>query len=164
VGALAGLLALTHALVGIAMVAGLIGRWIVLARAQRVTRVEDVRVLLRVSEPFERMVVIGSMVVFVLGIATAIAQGRPFLGPLQGAGADWLFVSLVLFLSILPLVPLVFLPKGRVFAAALAAAGDRGEVPPELAVAFRDPLVRAAHVYELGAVTVVLVLMLTKPF
>jgi hypothetical protein len=104
------------------------------------------------------------MILLVLGVAAAIVQGRPFLGPLQGAPVDWLFVSLLLYLSVIPLVPLVFLPKGRVFEATLAAAGERGDVTPELAAAFRDPVVRAAHVYELGAVTVVLVLMLTKPF
>jgi hypothetical protein len=164
VSGLGGLFALAHALVGIAFVAGLIGRWIVLARAERVSTVEDVRTVVRVSEPFERLVIVGSMVVLVLGIATAIVQGRPFLGPLQGAPVDWLFVSLLLYLSIIPLVPLVFLPKGRVFEAALEAAGERGPVTPELSAAFRDPVVRAAHVYELGAVTVVLVLMLAKPF
>jgi hypothetical protein len=75
-----------------------------------------------------------------------------------------LFVSLVLYLSIVPLVPLVFVPRGKAFAAALEAAEARGEYTPELRAAFHDPLTRAAHVYELGAVTVVLVLMLTKPF
>jgi len=35
---------------------------------------------------------------------------------------------------------------------------------PDLHAAWRDPVVRAAHVYELGAITVVLVLMLAKPF
>ena len=45
------------------------------------------------------------------------------------------------------------------------AVGDlRGEVTPELHAAWADPVVRAAHLYELGAVTVVLVLMLAKPF
>jgi len=47
---------------------------------------------------------------------------------------------------------------------AMAEADARGEVTPALRAAWRDPVVRAAHVYELGAVTVVLVLMLTKPF
>ena len=43
-----------------------------------------------------------------------------------------------------------------------AEAQDR--VTPELAAAWRDPSVRAAHVYELGSNTIVLILMLTKPF
>ncbi len=61
-------------------------------------------------------------IVLVLGMATAIAQGRPFLGPFQGAPVDWLFVSIVIYLSVIPVIPLVFLPRGKVFAAALEEA------------------------------------------
>jgi hypothetical protein len=46
----------------------------------------------------------------------------------------------------------------------MAAAEAQGEVTPALRAAWADPVVKAAHVYELGAVTVVLVLMLAKPF
>lgn len=106
----------------------------------------------------------GSVVVPLLGIGAAVAQGRPFLGPLEGVSVDWPFVSLLLFVSVLPLVRLVFLPRGRVFDAAFKDAVDRGELTGDLARAWRDPVVRAAQVYELGAVTVVFVLMVTKPF
>lgn len=159
-----GLVVLAHALVAIVFVAGLIGRWFTLAAAARANELGAVRALTRASEPFERMVTLGSMILLVLGIAAAIAVGRPFLGPLQGGTVDWLFVSVVLYVSMVPLVPLVFLPKGRVFGAALEAAETRGEYTPELRAAFNDPVTRAAHVYELGTVTVVLVLMLAKPF
>ena len=60
--------------------------------------------------------------------STAWAEGLPLLGPFVGAGANWLFVSLLLFLSVLPLVPLVFLPRGRVFEAALEEAEAAGVV------------------------------------
>ena len=83
--------------------------------------------------------IVGSLVVLVLGIATAIVKGIPFLGPLQGGRVDWLFVSLLLFLSVIPLVPLVFLPRGRVFDAAMADAEARGEVTPAL----RDGMARS---------------------
>lgn len=39
-----------------------------------------------------------------------------------------------------------------------------GVVTDSLRTAFRDPVVFAAHVYELGAMVVVLVLMIAKPF
>jgi hypothetical protein len=91
-------------------------------------------------------------------------QGRSVLGPLVGGGVDWLFVSLLLYLSVLPLIPLVFIPRGKVFEAALAAATVEGRVTPALQAAWRDPATRAAHLYELGSVTIVLILMLTKPF
>jgi len=102
--------------------------------------------------------------VFLLGLITALIEHRPLLGPLQGGPVDWLFVALLLYLSILPLVPLVFLPRGRIFEIALRDAEVRGEVTRALRRAFRDPVVRAAHVYELGAVTVILGLMFAKPF
>jgi hypothetical protein len=159
-----GLLALGHALAGVAFVAGLLGRWIVLGLAARAANLGSMRTLAAAAGPFERLVIIGSQVVLVLGIVTAIVEGIPFLGPLQGASLNWLFVSLLLFVSVIPLVPLVFLPRGKVFEAAMAEAAVRGEVTPALREAWSDPVVRAAHVYELGAVTVVLVLMLTKPF
>src|SRR5687767_8669335 len=88
-----------HALAGAIFLGGLIGRWIVLGLAERADTLASMRTLTRAAQPFERIVIFGSMVVLVLGIAAAIAQGRPFLGPFQGAGLDWLFVSLVLFLT-----------------------------------------------------------------
>ena len=108
--------------------------------------------------------ILGGNVMLVLGVLTALAQGRPMLGPIQGGPVDWLFVSIVLLLTTIPLVPLVFLPKGRVFEAALESANARDEVTPELAAAWADPVVRAAHIYELSVVTIVLGLMITKPF
>jgi hypothetical protein len=61
-------------------------------------------------------------------------------------------------------VPLVFLPRARVFEIALEEAAAEGVVTDRLRAAFRDPVVFAAHVYELAAVMVVFVLMIAKPF
>jgi hypothetical protein len=70
----------------------------------------------------------------------------------------------VLLLSVLPLVPLVFLPRGRVFEAAMASARAAGTVTPELRAAFADPMVAFAHWYEVTAVGIVVALMVLKPF
>jgi hypothetical protein len=160
----AGLLVLAHALAGVWFLAGLIGRWITLGAASRASDIGALRTLLALSARFERIVVIGSILVLGLGIVAAVALDRPFLGPIQGASIDWLFVAVVLYLSLVPLVPLVFLPRGRVLDAALGRAGASGPVPDEVRRAFRDPVVLVAHAYELGTVIVILVLMLTKPF
>lgn len=157
-------LRILHALAGVLFLAGLIGRWITLGAAARAATIGEVRALLAAGDRFERIVIPSSMVVLVLGIATAIAQGRPFLGPLQNGPVDWLFVSLLVYLSIIPLVPIVFLPRGRVFEAALDDATRAGSVTDRLRTAFADRVVFGAHVYELAASTVVLVLMLWKPF
>jgi predicted integral membrane protein DUF2269 len=153
-----------HALVGAVFLGALVGRWIVLGMAERADSLATMQTLARAARPFERIVIVASALVLLLGVAAALTQGRPFLGPLQGARVDWLFVSLVLYLSILPLVRLVFLPRGRVFDAAMEDAVTRGEVTGELARAWRDPVVRAAHIYELVVVSVVFVLMVAKPF
>jgi hypothetical protein len=161
---LAGIVVAAHALLGAVFLGGLIGRWIVLGMAERADTLARMQTLTRAARPFERIVILGSQVVVVLGIVAAIAQGRPFLGPIQGAPVDWLFVSVILAFTVPVIVPLVFLPRGRVFEAAMAEATARDEITPALSAAWRDPVVRAAHVYELVAVSVVFLLMVAKPF
>lgn len=158
------ILKVVHAVLGVWIIAGLVGRWVTLGQAARSIDIAAVHTLLRLSDRFEWIVVRMPPVVLLLGVATAIAQGRPFLGPLQGAPVDWLFVSILIYLSIIPVIPLVFLPRGKVFAAALAEATAAGVVTPGLSAAFRDPVVFAAHVYELAVIVGVFVLMITKPF
>ena len=82
------------------------------------------------------------MAVLVLGLLAMWAGDVPLTGD-----GWWLLVALLLFLSMIPLVPLVFLPRGRVFEAALEDARERGEVTPELRTAFRDPAVAFARRY-----------------
>lgn len=161
-GTLSGGIALVHALVGVAFVAGLVGRSIVLAAAERAATLPQIQILLAVAAPFERLVQVSLALVFLLGVVTALLEHQLLLGPLQGGPLDWLFVSLVLYLSILPLIPLVHMPRGRTLEIALRDAVARGDVTPALRRALRDPIVRAAHAYELGAVTVILGLMFAK--
>ena len=87
-------------------------------------------------------------------------QGRP----LTGTGNWWLLTSLLLYLSLLPLIPLVFIPRGKVFELALTDAVERGEVTRALTAAFDDTAVRATRLYERLMVATVIVLMVTKPF
>ena len=100
------------------------------------------------------------MAVFAFGLLTMWAQGRS----LTGDGNGWLLVSVLVFLSMIPLVPLIFLPRGRVFEAALEAARAKGTVTPELIAAFGDPMVAFARIYEAVVVAVVVALMVVKPF
>ena len=153
-----------HAISGALLLGGLVARWVSLGAASRARDVRDVRTLLGVTARFERIVIATFFLVLILGVSTAIVQGRPFLGPLQGHHVDWLFVSFVFFLLTIPLVPLVFAPRAKVFDAALENAGDEGPVPAELRAAFRDRVVLAAHAYELGGAFVVFALMVGKPF
>lgn len=150
-----------HVVAAFWFVAGLIGRDVVLARARRSQELGRIRELLDATAPFERLMVIpGSIAVLLLGIATMWEEELP----LWEDGTRWVTVSLLAFLTLVPLVPLVFLPRGRRFASALAGAIEVGEVTPELSAAFHDPVVAAARWYELLVVGFVLFLMVAKPF
>jgi hypothetical protein len=142
-------------------VTGLIGRDVVLGRARRTADLGRIRALLDASGPFERgMVVPGSFAVLILGILTWWAEKLP----LWGGGTRWVPVSLIVFATTIPLVPLVFLPRGKMVDAALNSSIEANRVTPELTAAFRDPLVAAARWYELAVVASVVLLMVTKPF
>jgi hypothetical protein len=117
--------------------------------------------LLTVAGRFDRFLVIPSSVaVLVAGLLTMWAQGRSLFAP----HGWWLGVSLIVFLSSIPLVPLIFVPTGKRFEAAFQDAQARGEVTPELAASFRDGRVAFARAYEQAMVATVIVLMVTKPF
>jgi hypothetical protein len=73
-------------------------------------------------------------------------------------------LTLLLYVPLFALVPLVFVPRGRVFDRALAEATARGEVTPALSLALRDPVVAAARAAELVVLAAVVVLMVVKPF
>lgn len=163
----AAVLRLVHALAGVLLVTGLLGRWVVLAHAERAARANDlssVHALLAASSVFEQMVIMSSMAVLLLGLLTAWQVHYPLVDVLTGARPRWLLVSLLLFLSTLPLVPLVFLPKGRRFGTALEDSVAQGHPTPGLVAAFGDPLTRVAHQYEVVVIVVVLALMIAKPF
>ena len=154
------LVKLVHVVVAIGFVAGLVGRWFLLRRAAAADEVELAYQLSQAASPFEKLVIWGSSLVLPAGLLTASAQGYPWLGLTTG----WMLLSVVLLLSIFPLVPVVFLPRGRVFGSAMADARQAGAVTPELRAAFADPMVAFAHWYELTAVGIVVALMVLKPF
>ncbi len=161
----ATLLKLLHVLTAFWLVTGLLARNMTMSRAAKTSEVRSVRVLVENAGRFEMaMVRPGSLVVFLFGLFTAWAQGWPVLGFLQGGATNWLLVSIVLYLSTIPVIPLIFLPRGKIFETALHEAEAQGQVTPALTSAFHDKVVARAHAYELAATTVVIILMVTKPF
>jgi uncharacterized membrane protein len=152
---------LLHVAIAFWFVAGLIGRNLTLVRARSSQQVGLVEELVELAGRFERLMVIpGSFAVLLLGLLAAWAEDLP----LAGSGNGWLLVSLLLFVPLFAMVPLVFLPRGRVFDRALADASRRGAVTPALTSALRDPVVAAARAFELVVVAVILALMVVKPF
>jgi hypothetical protein len=150
-----------HVAIAFWFVAGLIGRGVTLARARSSTDIDAVSLLTELAGRFENLMVIpGSIAVFVAGLLAAWAEGIPLWGP----GSGWLLLALILFLSTLPLVPLIFLPRGKVFGTALADARAQGKVTPALTEAFHDPAVAFARNYEMVVIAVIVALMVVKPF
>ena len=132
-----------------------------LAKARKTTKVDLLQELAELAGRFDRFAVIpGSIAVFFLGLITAWVQGRTLTGP----GNWWLLTSLLLYVSLLPLVPLVFLPSGKVFDQALKDAVEDGRVTSKLTAALDQHGVRLTRTYERIVVTLIIVLMVTKPF
>ena len=122
------------------------------------------RVLLRAAAPFGMLLTGGGISLTVLGLGAALTLGRPLFGPLQGNSPDWLFASNILMLPILGFLVAVYPRAGRRIQGALEEADARDTLTPELATAWADPWLRFARTYEFVAVTVVLGLMIEKPF
>lgn len=162
---LAIILKLVHVACAFWFVSGIIGRAVTLALAAKSDDVRAIAALDRLTGQFERgMVIPGSGAVFLAGLVTAWLQNWPILGFLQGGAVNWVLVSVLLFLSNVPLIIWVYNPRGIIFGAALQASIAQGAVTPELRAAYRDRVVAAAHAYEIAIIIVVAILMVLKPF
>ena len=150
-----------HVLIAFWFVTGIVGRDVTLAKARGTDDPRLVGELAELAGRFERMSVRpGSFAVLILGLLAAWAAHRPF----TGTNNWWLLVSLILYLSNVSLIPLVFVPRGRVFERELAAARGGRTVTPGLSAALRDGAVQAARTYELVTLVAIILLMVAKPF
>ena len=156
----ASLLKLAHVGLAFAFVAGLIGRGVLLQRAERADDLAEASLLAEAAAPFERTVILRSILVLPSGLLTAWAQGYPWLGITTG----WMLASLVIYFVLLALVPTIFLPRGRRFEAAMANAQRHGIMTAELRGAIADPAVRLARNAEVLGIGVIVALMVLKPF
>jgi uncharacterized membrane protein len=146
-------------------IGGILARQIVRAYAKRT---DDVRRFATLSEAAGRiettMVIPGNMAVIIFGVILALIIKAPILGFLQGASRNWLLVSNLLLVIGLFAVPLIFLPRGKKFAVVLEDALAKGRMTPELRLHLDDPVVKAAHWYEMISMPVIVFLMVFKPF
>jgi len=146
-------------------IGGILARQIVRAYAKRTDDVQRFATLSEAAGRIETtMVIPGNMAVIIFGVILALILRAPILGFLQGASRNWLLVSNLLLLVGLFAVPLIFLPRGKKFAAALEDALAKGQMTSELRAHLDDPVVRAAHWYELISMPVIVFLMVFKPF
>ena len=158
-------LKLLHVVVAMWLVAGLVGRTLALSAARRSEDIALVTELSRLGGRFDRILVIpGAQAVLISGLVAAWLGGYPLFGILQGAHANWLLVSLVLYAAITVMVPTVFLPTGKVFDAAMQRALAAGAVTGDLTAALNNPRVAWAHRAEFVMIGLIVVLMVVKPF
>ena len=146
-------------------VAGVVGRNVSSAFARRATTIEAAAGLLRATEYFDaRMVIPGSGLVLILGLAAAWAADWPILGFIQGADVNWLLLSLVLYVALIPFVPLVVAPRRQARKVAFEKAVAAKTMTPELRAALDDKGVAAYRSAELIVIAIIAVLMVAKPF
>jgi uncharacterized membrane protein len=146
-------------------IGGILARQIVRAYARRT---DDVRRFAAMTEAAGRiestMVIPGNFAVIAFGVVLGLLIGAPILGFLQGADRNWLLVSNIILLLGFLNVPFIFLPRGKLFRAALEDALAQGQITPALRAHLNDPVVRAAHWYELISMVAITFLMVLKPF
>src|SRR5688572_3720738 len=146
-------------------IGGILARQIVRAYAKRT---DDVRRFAAMSEAAGRiestMVIPGNIAVIIFGVILGLIIKAPILGFLQGAERNWLLVSNIILLLGFLSVPLIFLPRGKLFRVALEDALAKGQMTPALRAHLDDPVVRLAHSYEFVSMVVIVYLMVFKPF
>jgi uncharacterized membrane protein len=146
-------------------VGGLFARQVVRSVAHKTDDVDHFASLTYGAGRIENLMVIpGNMAVIIFGVILALITNAPLLGFLQGASQNWLLLSNVLLILGLVAVPLVFVPRGKVFAALLPSALAVGQVTPQLRTQLNDPVVRLIHWYELVSTVFIIGLMVFKPF
>jgi uncharacterized membrane protein len=159
------ILKLLHILAAIGLISGIVGRGVTFRQAARTADVHAIYSLLQASGFFEqRMVIPGSMLVLLLGLVISVYQKWPLFGFLQGSHTNWLLASIVLYLGLMPAIPLYLLPRRKQRARAAEEALAQGVVTQELATALTDRGVISLRTAELVVAVVVATLMITKPF
>ena len=147
------------------LVAGIVGRDACWWHAARAADLPALRTIAAIASSFDRRGVQPStFVVLVTGLAAAGLRGHRIFGFLRGEGPVWPFAALLIYLSIIPVIVFVFLPKGRIYRVALAEAESLGQVTSALRAAIADPAVMAARGYEFAMIAVLAFLMIVKPF
>ena len=159
------LLHFLHLSAAIVFVGGLFARQAVRALISGASEIGAVVTLTQAAGRVERLMVIpGNLLAIAFGLMLALYGRAPIFGFVQGAQRNWLLAAVLILVLLFPLVPLVFLPRGKLFEAALREASAEGHITPALQRQLKDPVVRWAHLAEMIGVGLILILMAFKPF
>jgi hypothetical protein len=110
------------------------------------------------------MVIPGNMAVIIFGVVLAIIIKAPIFGFLQGASQNWLLVTNILLVAGGLMVPLIFLPRGRVFDRLMEESIAKDQITDALRAHLDDPVVKIAHFMEISLLVFIVILMVFKPF
>ena len=146
-------------------IGGVVARQIVRAYAKRTDNVQRFAIMSEAAGRIEStMVIPGNFAVIVFGVIYGLMIDAPILGFLQGQARNWLLVSNLLLLLGFFNIPLVFIPKGKLFDIALQDALAKGQITPELHAQIDDQTVRIVHFIELAVLGIITILMVFRPF
>ena len=158
-------LKLLHILGAFGLVGGIIAREVAFHRAQKSQDIKTVVEMMQLVLFFtNKLVAPAGQVVLWVGILTAVAQGWPLFGFLQGGSSNWVFASLLLNIAILVNVFGVMRPKGAAIGKALGAAVGQGKITPELTAAMNDKTRNTGQMAEYILMSAIILLMVLKPF
>ena len=161
----APLLKLIHILGAFALVGGILARETAFHRAKNSQDIKIVAEMLQLVMFFtNKMVAPGGQVVLWVGILTAVTQGWPLFGFLQGGASNWVFASLLLNIAILVNVFGVMRPRGEAIGKAIGPAIGQGRVTAELTAAMNDKIRANGQVVEYVLMAAIIALMVLKPF
>jgi uncharacterized membrane protein len=154
-----------HILAVAITIGGMFARQLVRGFARRSSDIQTIAALTPAALRIDRtMVIPWSNLILVMGIILALMQQWPIFGFLQGATQNWLLLSNILLISMLALIPTVFIPHNKKVEALLQAALAEGGLTPELSAALNDKKNRLAHHAEEIIILVIAALMVLKPF
>jgi hypothetical protein len=159
------ILKLFHIAAAFILIGGMLGRSVVMARAQKSKNIHQTALFLQLGNFFTtKMVSPGGMATFLLGIITALVQGWPILGFLQGGKSSWVFMALMLNLLIYVNVFANSIPRGKAIGQSVGSALDKDEITVELTAAMNNSAMKAGMIFEYFAVILIIMLMVLKPF
>jgi hypothetical protein len=145
-----------------AFISGLIGRFLVRQRLPHIASMPVLQEVIGLVGQFDDWLVIrGSQLTLITGVLLGAVGHWPYV---RASHPTWIFVALLLFLSLLPVVFFVFIPRGKQFGKTFQVAVQEQRITPELRLALADPTIRAATVYEAVVTAIILYLMVLKPF
>jgi uncharacterized membrane protein len=154
-----------HIFGSIVFIGGILARQAVRMQGKKSTDIHTLAVYFLVAGKIESLMVIpGNMIVIIFGVILAILVRAPIFGFLQGSSQNWLLVTNILLIVAGLNVPLIFLPRGKIFDRLMDEALTRDEVTPELKAHLDDKVVKAAHIFEIVSLISIVILMVFKPF